>query len=54
MSLWRLRPSVVLAFFTFAETLEDADTMPTTQQLALYKSLHDKLQVQLALWSALN
>ena len=33
----------------FAGTLEDADTAPTTQQQALYASLHEKLQAQLAL-----
>jgi hypothetical protein len=38
----------------FAGTLEDADTPPTTQQQALYTSLHDKLQAQLALWRGLN
>jgi hypothetical protein len=38
----------------FAGTLEDADTPPTTQQQALYASLHEKLQAQLALWRGLN
>jgi photosystem II stability/assembly factor-like uncharacterized protein len=38
----------------FAGTLEDADTPPTTQQQALYTSLHGRLQAQLALWKALN
>ena len=38
----------------FAGSLEDADTPPTTQQQALYTSLHAKLQVQLALWQGLN
>jgi hypothetical protein len=38
----------------FAGTLEDADTPPTTQQQALYTSLHEKLQAQLALWRGLN
>ncbi len=37
----------------FAGTLEDADTPPTTQQQALYTSLHEKLQAQLALWKGL-
>jgi photosystem II stability/assembly factor-like uncharacterized protein len=41
-------------FAAFAETLKDADTLPTQQQQALYKSLHEKLQVQLALWRSLN
>jgi hypothetical protein len=36
----------------FAGTLEDADTPPTTQQQALYASLHQKLGAQLALWKA--
>ena len=40
-------------FAAFAGTLEDADTPPTTQQQALYKCLHEKLQAQLALWRAL-
>jgi photosystem II stability/assembly factor-like uncharacterized protein len=38
----------------FAGTLEDADTPPTTQQQALYTSLHGRLQAQLALWKTLN
>jgi hypothetical protein len=38
----------------FAHTLEDADTPPTTQQQALYTSLHEQLQAQLALWQGLN
>ena len=39
---------------SFAGTLEDADTPPTTQQQALYASLHEKLQAQLALWRGLR
>jgi triphosphoribosyl-dephospho-CoA synthetase len=39
---------------SFASTLEDADTVPTSQQQALYKSLHEKLQAQLALWRGLS
>ena len=38
----------------FASTLEDADTLPTAQQQALYTSLHEKLQSQLALWQGLG
>jgi photosystem II stability/assembly factor-like uncharacterized protein len=38
----------------FAGSLEDADTPPTTQQQALYTSLHAKLESQLALWRGLN
>ncbi|HEY2782790.1 MAG TPA: hypothetical protein VGI90_18550 [Steroidobacteraceae bacterium] len=38
----------------FAGSLEDADTLPTTQQRALYASLHEKLQSQLALWRSLQ
>jgi hypothetical protein len=38
----------------FAGTLEDADTPPTAQQQALYTSLHQKLEAQLALWRGLN
>jgi photosystem II stability/assembly factor-like uncharacterized protein len=39
---------------SFAGTLEDADKPPTTQQRALYASLHEKLQTQLALWKKLD
>jgi hypothetical protein len=39
---------------SFASTLEDADTPPTTQQQTLYASLHGKLEAQLALWRGLN
>jgi photosystem II stability/assembly factor-like uncharacterized protein len=38
----------------FAGSLEDADTPPTTQQRALYASLHEKLRSQLALWRSLQ
>jgi photosystem II stability/assembly factor-like uncharacterized protein len=38
----------------FEGALEDADTPPTTQEQALYASLHQKLQAQLALWKAAN
>jgi hypothetical protein len=38
----------------FAGTLEDADTPPTAQQQALYASLHEKLQAQLALLRGLT
>jgi hypothetical protein len=38
----------------FAGTLEDADTSPTKQQQALYTSLHQKLEAQLALWRGVN
>jgi hypothetical protein len=38
----------------FAGSLEDADRPPTTQQRALYASLHEKLQSQLALWRGLQ
>ncbi len=41
-------------YAAFATTLEDADTPPTQQQKALYRSLHEKLQVQLALWRELQ
>lgn len=41
-------------FASFAETLDDADTLPTQQQQALYASLHGKLQTQLALWRSLS
>jgi hypothetical protein len=39
---------------SFAGTLEDADTLPTAQQQALYKSLHEKLQAQLSRWRDLS
>jgi hypothetical protein len=39
---------------SFAGTLEDADVPPTSQQQALYASLHEKLQAQLTLWRDLN
>ena len=41
-------------YAAFAATLEDADTPPTQQQQALYRSLHEKLQAQLALWRELS
>src|SRR5258708_10487402 len=39
---------------SFAGSFEDADTPPTTQQRALFNSLHEKLQAQLALWRCLS
>ncbi len=39
---------------TFALNIDDADTPPTTQNLALYKALHDQLEVQLAAWDGLR
>ncbi len=41
-------------YATFAAMLEDADTPPTTQQLARFQSLHAQLGVQLAAWTALK
>ena len=41
-------------YAALAATLEDADTPPTQQQQALYRSLHEKLQAQLALWRELS
>jgi photosystem II stability/assembly factor-like uncharacterized protein len=41
-------------FAAFAGTLEDADTLPTRQQQALYESLHQRLQAQLSLWRNLS
>lgn len=41
-------------FATFALSIDDADTQPTRQQLAFYQSLHDRLEVQLALWKKLR
>jgi hypothetical protein len=39
---------------SFAGSLEDADMPPTSQQQALFDSLHEKLQAQLALWRGLK
>jgi hypothetical protein len=39
---------------TFALGIDDADTPPTTQHLALYRDLHDQLGVQLAAWETLK
>ena len=41
-------------YAAFAAMLEDADTPPTQQQQALYRSLHEKLQAQLGLWRELG
>ena len=38
---------------SFAASLEDADTAPTSQEQALFDSLHAKLLEQLAKWHAL-
>ncbi len=40
-------------YASFAGTLEDADTPPTTQQIALYDSLHARLMATLAAWKAM-
>jgi photosystem II stability/assembly factor-like uncharacterized protein len=39
---------------SFAGSLDDADAPPTAQQQALYASLHERLQAQLALWRGLS
>ncbi len=39
---------------TFALGIDDADTPPTAQHLAVYQSLHDQLEVQLAAWDKLQ
>ena len=39
---------------TFALNLDDADTPPTEQTLALYKSLHAQLEVKLADWDGIE
>lgn len=39
---------------TFALSMDDADTPPTTQHLAFYQSLHDRLAIQLGLWRKLQ
>ena len=41
-------------YASFASTLEDADTPPTTQQQALFDSLHAKLTARLATWTAMQ
>jgi photosystem II stability/assembly factor-like uncharacterized protein len=41
-------------YASFASGLEDADTLPTTQQKALFASLHARLETQLAQWRALK
>ncbi len=39
---------------TFAASMEDADTPPTAQHRAVYVSLHQQLEAQLARWVALQ
>ncbi len=39
---------------SFAQSQEDADTLPTRQHLAMYKNLHAQLEVQLAKWEKLR
>ena len=41
-------------YASFASTLEDADTPPTTQQQALFDSLHGRLMAQLAVWKGMG
>jgi photosystem II stability/assembly factor-like uncharacterized protein len=41
-------------FAAFATSLEDADTAPTTQQKAMYQTLHGQLEAVLAKWDALR
>ena len=41
-------------FATFALSQDDADAPPTEQHLAFYKSLHERLDAQLALWGKLQ
>lgn len=41
-------------YAAFAGTLVDADAPPTRQQLALYQSLHARLETQLRLWRELG
>jgi photosystem II stability/assembly factor-like uncharacterized protein len=41
-------------YASFASGLEDADTYPTTQQKALFASLHGRLETQLAAWAAIK
>ena len=39
---------------SFALSVDDADTMPTEQHMATFRSLHDQLQTQLSAWRALQ
>ncbi len=39
---------------SFALSMDDADTPPTTQHVAFYQSLHAQLEAQLALWRQLQ
>jgi photosystem II stability/assembly factor-like uncharacterized protein len=41
-------------YAAFQGSIDDADTAPTDQQLAMYKTLHAQLDVQLAKWKALQ
>ena len=41
-------------YASFANSLGDADTMPTAQHKAFYNSLHTQLQTQLAAWHDLQ
>ena len=41
-------------YASFAATLEDADTLPTVQQQALFDSLHARLIARLAVWKAMQ
>jgi hypothetical protein len=41
-------------FASFAASQEDADTAPTAQHQAMYLSLHQRLDDQLALWAKLR
>ncbi|MGH7023338.1 MAG: WD40/YVTN/BNR-like repeat-containing protein [Caulobacteraceae bacterium] len=41
-------------YATFAAMLDDADTPPSSQEMARYRSLHAQLGVQLAKWEALK
>ena len=41
-------------YASFAATLEDADTLPTVQQQALFDNLHARLMARLAAWKAMQ
>ncbi|HEY1880602.1 MAG TPA: hypothetical protein VGG68_11785 [Caulobacteraceae bacterium] len=41
-------------YATFAGTIDDADTAPTAQEVAMFNQLHARLAVQLSAWSKLK
>ena len=41
-------------YASFASDLDDADTAPTAQEVAMFNDLHARQQVQLAAWRELR